>query len=149
MATSKATIKARMIKNGWSESEAEWRSDVIAASHACAAGNAVGVPDLHFVGVERRDGRTGVGFCCDGRLQVDGVYLMPGEIRRKTTLPWRRLGGDLWMMQDGDTVAVLGDGTEVKRARLNMGVYEFAAAGRTFGSILDAALALTPAFAAE
>lgn len=106
----------------------------------------LGIPDMHFAVVEFRGnlghefGR-GLGFVCYGQLQVDGVLpASAGMVGRLLTQPWRHPGGDLWAMPVGALMAVLGDGTEVRKVRMDA----VTAGGREYPSVVAAAVALTP-----
>lgn len=78
----------------------------------------------------------------DGQLLIDDL---PRGIRKQLTQPFRVLDGQ-WgaSEQKGDVCAVLGDGTEVRRGRIDRGVTMYEARGQEYPSILAAALALTP-----
>lgn len=140
--------KRQLLDLGWSEAGAGWRAAAIDASHAHGRSLAAGVPDGHCVAVEYSSGasgpcRTVEGFVTGGRLQVGGVAPSAGMVGRRLSRPYRVTRHDF--SRTGDPAAVLADGTEVLMGPREGGAYSYTAAGRTYPTILAAAVELTPA----
>ena len=82
-----------------------------------------------------------------GKLQIGGCLPSSGMTGKILSQPYRNVGGDLWTMRDGDTVAVLADGTEVKLAAGSdqKNVKTYTANGTEYRTVIDAAISITPA----
>lgn len=86
------------------------------------------------------------GYFQDGKLSVGGcVAGSAGMVGDIITLPYHHVGGDEWTMKHGDTVAILANGVHVTLGNNDRGVSDYEADGKTYRSILAAAMDITPA----
>lgn len=113
--------------------------------------NAVGLTEMAFVAVEFR-GNISCGFAAHEAFVVDGQLTIGGclpaderMVGRRLSRPWRLVGGDDWTIAVNGVRAILDDGTEVTRLANTTGMQRYAAGGREFDCVLDAAIAITPA----
>ena len=149
MTTQQQMVK-RMVGLGWSTEQAEHRAKLIFASQSIAANLAAGIEPLSHVAVVVL-GHDGVKRIADGfvngerRMQIDGVYGQ--NVVGFASRPFSLVGGDTWTIPTGGTRAKLADGTLVTVGGTELGVAFFEASGKRYDTVIDAAIALTPAVA--
>ncbi len=129
-----------------SDEQVSDRAASIAAGYAYAESAAEGLSDGDLIGVEASASLSGeltahVGHVSNGRLVINGVLGM--RTGRRLTLPYRTHGGDFPSV--GELAAVLADGTEVRYGEMDGGCWRYVANGRTYPTVLAAAIELTPA----
>lgn len=138
------TIEQQLQSLGWSDEQVRAKARIIESGHAAAESAARGIEPLHCVAVAIAGGESvREGFVnSDRRMQIGGVY--GHRVLAVISKPYRYVGGDTWTIDVGGLRAVLADGTEVRKAD-DSNTPAFTAAGREFATVVDAAIALTPA----